>query len=74
MSDAAFVELSNILVADGTPTPASLQSRLRDRYPRAVVRPRTLSGEQIEIWYVYREGYWVRGDEPVDVEGRNEHA
>jgi hypothetical protein len=68
VSDAAFVELANALIADGTSTPASLQSRLRDRYPRAVVRPRTLSGEPIEIWYVYRDGYWVRADQAFNAD------
>jgi hypothetical protein len=63
VSDAAFVDFANVLVVEGVSTPATLQSRLRDRYPRALVRPRVLSGEPIEIWYVYREGYWVRAVE-----------
>lgn len=37
-----------------------LQECLRERYPRTVVRPRELAGENTEIWYVYRDGRWVR--------------
>ena len=39
---------------------AQLERGLRLRYPRAIVRPRDLSGERVEIWYVYRDGHWVR--------------
>jgi hypothetical protein len=65
VSDAAFVDLANGIIAEEVPTPAELQGRLRDRYPRAVVRPRVLSGEPIEIWYVYREGHWIRAEDLV---------
>jgi hypothetical protein len=37
-----------------------LEQGLRRRYPRAIVRPRDLAGERIQIWYVYRDGHWVR--------------
>ena len=40
--------------------PAQLEQSLRSRYPRAIVRPRDLAGEQIQVWYVYRDGHWVR--------------
>jgi hypothetical protein len=40
-------------------SPGALQTILRQRYPRAVVRPRQLEGERTEVWYVYREGTWV---------------
>jgi hypothetical protein len=40
-------------------TPDELQSRLRERYPQAVVRQRDLSDERVSIWYVYRDGYWT---------------
>ncbi len=39
--------------------PSRLQQRLRERYPRAVVRSRDLSGETVVVWYVYRDGFWV---------------
>ncbi len=41
-------------------TPRELQARLRDVYPDALVRARDLSGERLRVWYVYREGHWVR--------------
>jgi hypothetical protein len=63
VGDAAFVDRANELVADEVATPGVLQRRLREQYPRAVVRPRILSAEPIEIWYVYREGVWVRSDD-----------
>lgn len=73
VADVAFVDFANVLVVEGVSTPATLQSRLRDRYPRAVVRPRVLSGEPIEIWYVYREGSWVRPlEEGAAVRGEKE--
>lgn len=37
-----------------------LQAVLRSDYPRAVVRPRELSGESGRVWYVYRDGHWTR--------------
>lgn len=37
-----------------------LEHGLRTRYPRAIVRPRDLAGERVQIWYVYRDGHWVR--------------
>ena len=42
------------------PGPEQLEARLRERYPRAIVRPRDLAGERIQVWYVYRDGHWVR--------------
>jgi hypothetical protein len=41
------------------PTPDDLQSRVRERYPQALVRQRDLSDERMSIWYVYRDGYWT---------------
>ena len=43
----------------GAIDPAELQRRLRARFPDSIVRPRGLSGERVEIWYVYRDGRWV---------------
>jgi hypothetical protein len=39
--------------------PALLESALRSTYPNAVVRRREISGEPLEVWYVYRDGRWV---------------
>jgi hypothetical protein len=38
--------------------PLVLQARLRQHYPLAIVRRRELSGEAVEVWYVYRDGRW----------------
>ena len=45
---------------DGMADASGLQSSLRARYADAIVRPRELAGEQTQIWYVYRDGHWVR--------------
>ena len=58
-SDRELRELADRLVQEGATTPAALASRLRDRYPRIVVRQRDLSHEELVVWYVYREGSWV---------------
>lgn len=53
----AFVEQALTDEMDSTET---LQAALRPRYPSAVVHRRELSGERGVVWYVYREGRWVR--------------
>lgn len=58
-SDATFDALVNRLVAEGVQAPADLQRELRERYPKAIVRERTLSAEPLTTWYVYREGSWL---------------
>jgi len=45
-------------------TPEKLQQTLRHDYPNLVVRRRELSGENTEIWYLYREGHWIPPDPP----------
>jgi hypothetical protein len=60
VSDLEFVELARSCVETGADSPASLQERLRERYPAAIVRPRELADERDRIWYIYREGHWVR--------------
>jgi len=61
--DQRFVARAQYLIAAGTGLPERLQELLRKEFPRAVVRPRTLSGEPGAVWYVYREGHWVSGAE-----------
>ncbi|MEZ4596638.1 MAG: hypothetical protein R3C32_07215 [Chloroflexota bacterium] len=39
--------------------PRHAEAMLRRAYPQAEVRPRSLSGETVEVWYVYRDGRWV---------------
>jgi hypothetical protein len=46
---------------EGTESPDGLQAALRHEFPRVVVRPRDLDGEDDVVWYVYREGHWIRG-------------
>ena len=36
---------------------ATLESRLRTRYPRSRVQPSELSGRDA-VWYAYRDGHW----------------
>ncbi len=57
--DLGFSESVDRSLLTGVESPDELQRLLRDRYPRAVVRRRGLVGEQVEVWYVYREGRWV---------------
>lgn len=56
--DVEFAALAAQLLEPGT-TRVALESRLREYHPQAVVRPRGLSGEQPEAWYVYRDGHWT---------------
>jgi hypothetical protein len=59
VADPSFVRTCNQAMRARPSRPDELQSLLREAYPAAVVRPRSLSGEITTIWYVYREGYWV---------------
>jgi hypothetical protein len=59
--DVEFAEAIEQALAAGLSEPAAVEARLRERYPRALVRPRDLDAESTPTWYVYREGRWVRG-------------
>jgi hypothetical protein len=59
-SDAEFQRLADAAGQNST-SPEELQQTLRRTYPEAVVRPRDLEGEQLAVWYVYREGRWMPG-------------
>ncbi|MEA2678040.1 MAG: hypothetical protein QOJ81_2181 [Chloroflexota bacterium] len=61
-SDREFERVVAELVQGALQDPRELEARLRERYPRAVVRPRLLAGETTATWYVYREGHWVAGE------------
>jgi len=63
--DQEFRSYAEECLESGINLPLALQDRLRPRYPRAIVRPRELAGEQAEIWYVYRDGRWVRPSSPA---------
>jgi len=73
--DAAFVAAVE-RAHDEAGTPAALAHALRGAYPAVVVRPRSLSGEVSEVWYVYRDGHWVDHGEggPGDVRDRGRPA
>jgi len=57
--DPGFRALAVGLMDDGVRVPGDLEDRLRERHPHAVVRPRDLAGEQMSVWYVYRDGRWI---------------
>jgi hypothetical protein len=59
-NDARFREMVDRFVATGGSRPDDLEAALRGQYPQAVVRPRELAGERFEVWYVYRDGHWIR--------------
>jgi hypothetical protein len=57
--DLAFAGEVERSMEEGAVDAVELERRLRRSYPRAVVRPRGLSNEPFEVWYVYRDGHWV---------------
>ena len=61
-NDVRFREMVDRFVATGGSRPDDLEAALRPRYPKAVVRPRELAGERFEVWYVYRDGHWIRSE------------
>ena len=65
--DDEFRSYAEGLVASGSGEPMPFQECLRRRYPDAIVRPRELAGEQAQIWYVYRDGHWIRSGRRTDV-------
>ena len=58
--DTTFRAAAESLLAVGVASPAALQRLLEPRYPDVVVRARGLSNEDFDVWYVYRDGAWVR--------------
>jgi hypothetical protein len=58
--DTAFGDLVDELVGNGAQTTDGLEIGLRHRYPLASVHAREISAERIVVWYVYRDGRWVR--------------
>lgn len=59
--DPAFRRSVDVAMAEASIGPSDLQRRLREEFPRAVVRPRDLASERLAVWYVYRDGHWVSG-------------
>jgi len=62
--DAEFQAFVRSAIDDSSVGPEQLQVLLRVRYPRAIVRRRDLVGERVQVWYVYRDGHWVRPFRP----------
>jgi hypothetical protein len=58
--DEEFRSAAEHLMESGFAEPALLEDCLRLRWPGALVRRRELAGERAEIWYVYRDGHWIR--------------
>ncbi len=56
--DHAFGAMAESVLEEGQ-SAEEYQVILRRQYPKAVVRPRQLSGERRVVWYVYRDGHWV---------------
>ena len=61
-ADVTFRRRITRAISSGLRWPSELQRVLRSDYPRAVVRRRELADEELEVWYVYREGRWITGD------------
>jgi hypothetical protein len=61
--DRQFRSLIDAGLLSGASRPEELEAILRTRYPLALVRPRELAGERTPVWYVYREGRWIRSDD-----------
>jgi hypothetical protein len=59
LGDPLFVRACDEAMASRPARPEDLQAALQGRFPNVVVRPRSLSGEQLAVWYVYRDGRWV---------------
>ena len=57
--DREFRALIDRFLLAGGRAPRDLELTLRTRYPEAVVRQRELAGENLEVWYVYRDGHWI---------------
>ena len=56
-TDRELGRLARGFVIDSQATPETLEVALRRRFPKIVVHRRELSGEDIQSWYVYREGH-----------------
>ena len=61
-NDVPFRDHAEAVLQEGQSV-AELQQILRGDYPLAVVRARDLAGERSAVWYVYRDGHWVPGDD-----------
>ena len=69
VDDQVFAAFAQLVVDHGTSSITDFQRRLRTIYPSATVHARELTGEPLVVWYVYRDGHWVRPDRLDDPEG-----
>ena len=60
VTDRAFTAFTEEQLHEDMPLDV-FQSRVRVRYPQAVVHSRELAGELTTVWYVYRDGRWTTG-------------
>jgi hypothetical protein len=60
-TDPDFDRAIDEMLDRGVTDPAVFEASLRDRFPRVIVRPRELAGEDRPIWYAYRDGHWTGG-------------
>ncbi len=58
--DIAFGDHVHALVASGAETTSALEAALQAHYPGASVHKREISAEAHVVWYVYRDGRWIR--------------
>ena len=65
-NDGVFAAFAQLVVDHGASSITDFQRRLRTVYPSATVHARELAGESIQVWYVYRDGHWVRPERPAD--------
>jgi hypothetical protein len=61
--DLEFRSVIDRIFLAGVDSPHDLETALRTRYPKTVVRRRELADEGFEVWYVYRDGHWIRSEE-----------
>lgn len=61
-TDREFVIYAESLLGETAASREDFEARLRERYPRAVVRARELADEAFTLWYCYRDGRWTRPD------------
>jgi len=65
--DREFRHMIDSARVSGRWRPQDLEKMLRTRYANAVVRPRELEAERIEVWYVYRDGHWIRSERDAGI-------
>ena len=65
-TDQRFRDLVDLTLMPGELGPGDLETVLRVRYPHAKVRRRDLEDEDVEVWYVYRDGHWLGSESDAE--------